>query len=306
MLTNAQKIAIRLSEVRSRLNEVAGLDQLTDEVRNEADALGVEYKDLEVRHRSAIIAEGEEEERAAGAIHDGDGESAEVRSLLTRVNIGDYLNPASAGLGVAGGGAASSTRRSRCRWSAPAGACPSRGVSLAGPEHRELAKDKGQEQRAYTTTTAYGGGVVQRPILQRLFGMDIMGALGVRIDSVPAGRTEWPLITGGVAPVQKAEAAAANAAVTAVFATETLKPKRLTGKYEYTHEQAAQVPDIEQGLRRDLADAVKAKMNDLILNGDEGTNAQEPGRLPDHHRSTERSRGDRGLCGLRRRTRERR
>ena len=103
-----------------------------------------------------------------------------------------------------------------------------------------------------------------------------MGALGVRIDSVPSGRTEWPLITGGVAPDQKAEGTAADAAVAAAFATETLKPKRLTGRYEYTHELAAQVPDLESALRRDLADAVRAKMSDLILNGDEGTNAQEP------------------------------
>ena len=103
-----------------------------------------------------------------------------------------------------------------------------------------------------------------------------MMALGVRIDSVPAGRTEWPLITGGVDPTQKAEGTAADAAVTATFETQILRPKRLTGRYEYTHEQAAQVPDIEQALRRDLADAVKAKMSDLILTGDESTNAHEP------------------------------
>ena len=103
-----------------------------------------------------------------------------------------------------------------------------------------------------------------------------MGALGVRIDTVPAGMTEWPLLTGGVAPDMKAEGTAAADAVAAAFTTETLKPKRLTGKYEFTHEQAAQVADIEQALRRDLADAVKSKMSDLILNGNEGTNSHEP------------------------------
>ena len=92
--------------------------------------------------------------------------------------------------------------------------------------------------------------------------MDILGALGVRIDTVPAGMTEWPLLTGGVAPNMKAEGTAADAAVTAAFTTETLKPKRLTGRYEFTHEQAAQVADIEQALRRDLGDAVKSKMSD--------------------------------------------
>ena len=40
--------------------------------------------------------------------------------------------------------------------------------------------------------------------------------------------------------------------------------------------RAAQVPDLEAGLRRDLTDAVKSKMSDLIINGDEATNAQEP------------------------------
>ena len=146
---------------------------------------------------------------------------------------------------------------------------------LAGPELRS-ERPEGMERRAFTDTGDYAGGVAARPILQRLFGMDIMAALGVRMDSVPAGRTEWPLITGGVAPTQKAEGTAADAAVAATFATETLKAKKLTGKYEWTHEQAAQVPDLEQALRRDLADAVKAKMSDLILLGNEGTNAHEP------------------------------
>ena len=58
--------------------------------------------------------------------------------------------------------------------------------------------------------------------------------------------------------------------------TETLKPKRLTGRFEYTHEQAAQVVDLEEALRRDLGDAVKAKMSELAMTGDEDTNAQEP------------------------------
>ena len=103
-----------------------------------------------------------------------------------------------------------------------------------------------------------------------------MDALGVRIDTVPVGRAEWPLITAGVAPVMKAEGGAADAAVAATFQTETLKPKRLTGRFEFTHEINASVLDLEPTLRRDLADAVQSKMSDLIINGDEATNAHEP------------------------------
>ena len=277
-MTTSQKLAVRLSEIRQRLNEIAGLadDAMTDEIRNEADKLTGEYRDKETQHRAAIVAEGEEQRAAEGAHGNGDGEPAEVRALLSRVTLFDYLRPAAAGIGLAGA-PVELAAAFKVPHVGPGGGVAVPWRMLETPELRAApAVRRDPEGRAFTSTTALDGGTMQRPILQRLFGMDIMGALGVRIDTVPAGMTEWPLLTGGVAPDMKAEGTAASDAVAATFSTETLKPKRLTGKYEFTHEQAAQVADIEAALRRDLADAVKAKMSDLILNGDEATNAQEP------------------------------
>ena len=105
-----------------------------------------------------------------------------------------------------------------------------------------------------------------------------MDAVGCRIDAVPVGRSEWPLITGGVAPAQVKEGTAAAAAVTAVFATANLHGKKLTGRYEYTHEAAAAVPDLEGALRRDLADSIKASMSHDIVNGST-PNTQNPHRV---------------------------
>ena len=274
-MTTKQRIELRLSKVRSRLNEIAGLDELNDETRTEADALETEYTNLETQHRAAIIAEADEERAAVGRFTDGDdSDTAEVRSLIRRVTLADYLTPAAAGVGLTGA-AAELNAALEVPVTGPGGgvAVPWR---MLLPDGGLEARQANTEDRAFTTTTSYGGPISQRPILQRLFGMDIMAALGVRIDSVPSGRTEWPLITAGVAPVMKSETTAADAAVAATFQTETLKPKRLTGKYEYTHEQAAQVAELEQALRRDLADAVRAKTNDLIINGDEATNSHEP------------------------------
>ena len=277
-MTTAQKLAIRLSEIRQRLNEIAGLegDAVTDEIRAEADKLTGEYQAKETQHRAALVAEADEQRTAEGAFGNGDGEPAEVRALLDKVGIGDYLTPAKGGVGLAGP-AAELNAAFKLPVSGASGGIIVPWRMLECPEHRAApAVRRDPEGRAFTTTGALDGGTMQRPILQRLFGMDILGALGVRIDTVPAGMTEWPLLNGGVAPNMKAEGTAADDAVAAVFTTQTLKPKRLTGKYEFTHEQAAQVADIEQALRRDLGDAVRAKMSDLILNGDEGTNAQEP------------------------------
>lgn len=279
-MTPLQKITVKLSETRERLNELSGIDEPTDEQRSEMDTLITEYSTLEQRHRAAVVAQGETEAAAVGLFADGstDGDTAELRSLLGRVKLTDYLAPASAGVGLAGAAAELNAALEVPTVGKQGGVCiPWRMLLPDGGLTPETRTDgDGVEQRAFTTTTQLDGPVMQRPILQRLFGMDIMDTLGVRIDTVPVGRTEWPLITAGVAPDNVAEGTAAADAVAVTFSTETLKPKRLTGVYEYTHEMAAQVPDLESSLRRDLADAVSAKMNDLVINGDEATNAEEP------------------------------
>ena len=123
---------------------------------------------------------------------------------------------------------------------------------------RVLLPGGGLETRAFTTTGENDGPEAQRPILQRLFGPGVSWRRwGCGLIAVPVGRTEWPLITSGVAPAQAKETVAAADAVAVGFKFANLKPKRLTGAYEYTHEEAASsVPGIEQALRRDLADAV--------------------------------------------------
>ena len=127
-MTNAQKIALRLSEVRQRLNEVAGLEgeTFTDEVRSEAEGLQVEYRDLETRHRAAIVAEGQPEIRPAVQ----DAEHRERVELRSRAHLGNFLLNALRGSGrvgcrgrASGGGGHSGTvsrwncGTPRARWS---------------------------------------------------------------------------------------------------------------------------------------------------------------------------------------------
>ena len=266
-MTTRQKIEVRLSKVRERLNALAGLeaDAFTDEVSTELDTLEGEYSTLEKRLRAAILSEPEEEAAIIGLFPDGaDNDGAELRALIGRVNLADYLGPASAGAGIVGAAA-----ELNAALEIPlAGA--SGGVSVPW---RVLLPGGGLETRAFTTTSENDGPESQRPILQRLFGPGIMDTLGVRMDSVPVGRAEWPLISSGVSPAQAKEPDAGAAAVAAGFSFANLKPKRITGAYEFTHEMAASVPGIEEALRRDLADAVRSKMSDQIINGAAPTNA---------------------------------
>ena len=268
-MTKVQKLAIRLSEIRSKLNELSGLDELTDEQRTELDSLTAEYQQKEAQHRAALTVEADEQRAAAGEFGNGDGEPAEVRGLLDRVTIADYLNPAAAGIGLAGAAVELAGALKVPVVGEKGGiALPWRVLAGDVPEARQAP-----ESRAFTTTSNNDGPTGQRPILQRLFGPGIMDTLGVRMDSVPVGMSEWPLVATGVSPAQAKEGTAAADAVAMTFNFATLKPKRLTGKYEYTHEAAASVSDLEQAIRRDLADAIKSSMSSQIITSEAPTNA---------------------------------
>ena len=267
-MTNAQKLAIRLSEITSRINELNALDELKDEQRAELDTVRAEYATKASQHRAALTIEGEEEARARGEFpaggNGGDGEGAEVRALLGRVRLDHYLQCATRG-GIDG---------------APRELNESLKLPLVGkhggvaipwdmlrtPQTR--ARNPGAaEMRAFTTTAATDGSTIQRPILQELFAPGVFDILGLRVDSVPAGMSEWLVITGNIAPVQKKEGTAATAAVSASFTTATLKPKKLTAETEYTHELGVSVGDIENQLRINLMAAMRNKMSDILISG---------------------------------------
>ena len=83
-MTNSQKLALRLSEIRQRLNEIGGLtgDAFTDEIRSESETLQTEFKDTEIRWRSAEIAESTVEPQAAGS------EERELQTLIQGASVG--------------------------------------------------------------------------------------------------------------------------------------------------------------------------------------------------------------------------
>ena len=270
-MTTKQKLELEQSEKRQKINELLGKEEKTEQELNELQDLTKRMQELEIETRAAIVSEGEEESRKLGEHHQGDGESAEIRSLFNQVSLNDYLVSASAGTGLDGAAKELNEALKTPVLGASGGVAIPYAVLL---ERRNSEPEV--ETRAYTTTSNNDGQETQRPILQRLFGPGVMDALGVRIDSVPVGRAEWPLITGGATAAQTKEGTDAAAPVAATFTYANLTPKRLTGSYEYTVEAQASVSDLEQALRRDLADVIKSKMTDTIINGTAptGTNPQ--------------------------------
>lgn len=240
-MTTINKLQLRQSELRQKLNDLIAKDSLTDEERSELESATREMADLEPKLRGAIVAQEEENRKA----------NEDLDPLRTRATLGGY-------------------------WSSII-----QGRSLTGAEdelNKELGLASNQvpwdmfdtpvQERAATTTTQNDGGLMQRPILSRLFARDVFDALGVRLESVPAGQTEFVVLTSGQTPSMKAEGAAADAAVASNFTVQTLSPKRLTSRIEFSREVMASVAGIENALRSDLLMSMRDTMNSQILTGD--------------------------------------
>ena len=239
MLTH-HRLQLRQSEIREKLNNLVAKDSLTDDERSDLETLSNEMRDLEPRLRAALLAQ-EEANR----------EDPKLGEVKSRASLGDYVDALLVHRRALDGAAA--------EWNKELG--------LDGNAIPWEAFDTPVEHRAATTTSQNDGSTMQRPILQRLFARDVFDALGVRLDSVGAGESEYVLLTTGPAPAMKAEGTAATAATASSFMMTTLRPKRLTAQIEYSREVMASVAGIEQSLRTDLLSSMRDQMNAQILTG---------------------------------------
>ncbi len=258
-MTNLQKLELRRSEIKSRLGELTQTEDRTEEQTSEMDKLTKEFQEKETEYRAALVLESE---KAQTREFGNDAEAREIRELRGKAPLQDYLMSAIEKRSL-GGPLAELNDALGVKPVGNNGGIVIPFSVLA--EKRPVPADP--EKRAFTATSAYGGGEIQRPILQELFGPGIFDALGVRVDSVPAGASEWPLLTGNVSGEQKKEGTAATDATAAAFTVANLKPKRLTAEIELTHELIASVVGVENHFRMNLLDALKSKQQNIILNG---------------------------------------
>ena len=89
-MRESQRLALRAGEIRTRLVELAGIAELTDDQRGEIDTLRTEYGDVERRHLAALIAEDVPEE----TLTDETAEDRELRELRDRVRFTNYVGAA--------------------------------------------------------------------------------------------------------------------------------------------------------------------------------------------------------------------
>ena len=256
-MTQRQKLEVRLSEIRERLNGISLLegDSFTDEVRAEAGTLQTEYRDTETKFRSAVVAESAEEEEhrtAAGIVPDA--ELRERLELRSRARVSNFVVAAMRGRQVDG---------AEAELSEAAGAAGDIPLELFDPDPREVRT----EER--TVTEAPGTvGVNVAPIQPFVFAPSIAAFMGIDMPMVASGTFSQARINAALTAESKA-AGGAIVATEATFAVKSATPKRVSARLELRAEDiaAAGVSNFETALRQNLTMALSAELDDQMING---------------------------------------
>ena len=229
-MTNSQRLTVRASEIRQRLNECAGLtgDALTTEIRSEVDSLTVEYADTEVKLRAAIVAEDGTQHRGAA----DDAEARELRELTGRASIGRIVS------GVV-------ERRSQTD-----GAELELQQHFGMPAHvipLDLLRDPAPvEHRAVTPTPANAGAMMETPI-QPVFATGSGAFLGIDRPTVAYGSAVYPVLTTRPTDSRAGRHVSGDAADTTggFDALLLLPPDRLQASFIYRRSDAARFEGMD-------------------------------------------------------------
>ena len=255
-MTESQRLQIKASEQRSRLNELAAVDTLTDDQRGELNRLTAAYSDTEAQTRATILAESEQ----AVEVHaTPDAEDRERAALRDKATVSGFLMAAMAGRLPSGAEAAYSD------------AC---GVDPGKIPLDIFESDRPKiEQHADATTPSptTGTGTTVGRVLPYVFDQSIAARkLGIGMPTVPSGAwSEMALTTppGTAAAKAKGSAIESTAGVLSPVSTTA---RRISARLSLTAEDIAEVgtAKFEAAVRSALSGSLSDQYDIQCLRGD--------------------------------------
>ena len=258
-MLNSQRLSIRSSELRQRLNELSALDSLTDEQRAELETATAEFRDTEIQYRAALLSEGTEERTALE--DDVPPEMRERLELRSQATLTNYVLAALQGREVTG-------PEAELRAAAGTSGIP---LELFDVEERADAA---------TPSPSTGTGVNLDPVLPLIYARSIAARIGIAMPRVASGTFSQMTITTGLsAGAMSAGAARESTAATLTPATTT--PHRVSARLSIRIEDVATVGvgNFESSLRQNLMLTLADQLDQYVLNGD-GTDPNPEGILP--------------------------
>ena len=252
-MTALQKITLRLSEVRTRLNAISLLEgkELTAEITAESETLQTEYAELETRNRAAIVAENDDTE----IVKTEDAEIRELRQLTERSNVGDIFSAAVEHRNTSG-----ETAELQQHY----------GINANQIPLEMLRIDRGVEQRAAATVPAKIGDASQAQVITPVFASGDGAFLSIERPTVPVGDAAYPVLST-VPSVKGPFTDSTEAAQTdATYVANGLSPERLQASYAYRRSDAARFQGLDASLRLALNAGLQEKLDQQAIEGTDG------------------------------------
>ena len=252
-MTNSQRLTIRSSEIRARLNELSGLEELDAETRSELDTLSQTYQDTETQLRAALISESAAEQR--GLESAPDAEQRERLELRSNASLTNYLKARMSGLMPSG---------AEAELNAAAGIGEGIPLELWDTEYRA------------DTPTGSGNtvGVNLDRIRPAVFANSIAPRLGIEMPRVMSGSYASATISTSLSAEAKAKSAVTDSTA-AAFTVTTATPKRISARMSVALEDIAAVgqANFESILRENLSLVLSDELDKQAINGDGQSNA---------------------------------
>ena len=255
-MTDSMKHALRLREIRSRMEAIAKLPdaELTPEIRTEATTLTTEYATVETRLAAATVAEAAEVAADTGA--PTDPETRERLELRSRASLGAFVLAHLQGREPAG---------AEAEYRSALGIHTGIPVDLWEADRPAPSP----ETRAVTPAPATGTGVTVAPIQPFVFAPSIAPRLGIEMRSVGSGGYSEMTITTALPAAPKAKSGDADDTAAALTAI-TANPRRISARMSLAVEDIAAVgqANFESALRQNVSMALSDAYDDQCINGD--------------------------------------
>ena len=247
-MTAKQKIEISMSEGRTKLNALLDIasEERTAEQLAEVGSLSESLQSLETDYRAAILAEPKTESVETEV----DAEARERREIRSKAKLAGFI------------GAALEDRRidgAELEVSQAFG-CKAGRVPL------EMFEREREEHRVITPSPSTSDQVIARPIVPAIFQRSAAAWLGVDMPSVGAGDAGYITLGTSVTGGPKAKSSASDETAGA-FVVTSAQPRRLTGSFRFTAEDAARLSGLEDSLSANLSSVLSDALDNQAVNG---------------------------------------
>ena len=240
--------ALKLSELREKLNALNTITEPTEAQQTEEIALLASQKATESEYRSAVTAEGDE------ATHptDADAETRERMQLVSRASLGAIF--ARAVEHRATDGAESELQAA---------------LELAPNQVPIDLLRAPVEHRAITPAPTHVG-ASEQAVLMPIFADGDAAFLGVDQVTVPAGDAVFPVLTNRPTVGGPHADSTEVAETTGAFTAELVKPSRLQAAFTYRRTDVARFSAMGEALRQALNEALSESLDVQTVAGADG------------------------------------